>query len=84
MRAADIGPGPIWPSRIETNIGPARSLTMEHVETLVAISGAKRPPGPRLDGPFAERMRLHELAHRVVEVMKKIPSGLAGNLDQGH
>ena len=57
---------------------------MEHIETLVPISGAKRPPSPRVDGTFAERMRLHELAHRVVEVMKDIPSDLAGNMDQGH
>ena len=47
VEAAGIGPGPIWPSRIETNIGPACSLTMEHVETLAPISGAKRPPSPR-------------------------------------
>ena len=55
---------------------------MEHIETLVPISGAKRPPSPRVHGTFAERMRLHELAHRVVEIMKEIHPELSGRMEE--
>ena len=55
---------------------------MEHIETLVPISGAKRPPSPRVHGTFAERMRLHELAHRVVEIMKEIHPELSGRIEE--